>query len=593
MAVVLRSTKGSALTHAELDGNFSDYSTFKALFDTTEFSGSNNGQFLFWNNSNNKVEVKSLESSDVTDAITSQFNSLLATKTTAHLTEGANLYYTDARVDTRIGSLNTDVLSEGSTNFYYTNARVDARLNSILPTKTTDDITEGSKLYYTDVRVDARFNTRRLTHLAGVDGVDATTDGKVLYYDHSSTTFKWKTDAAAGNLTNLSDVDTVSHLDNDKFLYYNHGTTSFKWKAVATNTDGLIEGSTNLYYTDARFDTRLANKTTANLPESVNLYYTNARVDAHLNQSNPTSGYVLSWNGSDYAWVAQSGGGGGPADTDALNEGSSNLYFTNARADARVDAGFSSKSTTNLSEGTNLYYTNARADARADVRIAASSLYSLANVFTGSNPTDGQVLTWDNANSYWKPETVSGGGIAGDITAVIAGTGLTGGGTSGSATLNVDVGTTANKIVQLDGSARLPAIDGSLLTNLPGGGGGGTPGGANTQVQFNNSGAFGADSDFTYNSTTNTLTVVNLIASSISPPSTLSGTYSITSPTTLTLDPTDEIINDAPMKLKGYASGSVPGTASAGSMIAISNQGYKPAYYDGSAWRYVHDNSAV
>jgi hypothetical protein len=29
-----------------------------------------------------------------------------------------------------------------------------------------------------------------------------------------------------------------------------------------------------------------------------------------LNQSNPTSGYVLSWNGSDYAWVAQSGGGG-------------------------------------------------------------------------------------------------------------------------------------------------------------------------------------------------------------------------------------------------------------------------------------------
>jgi len=36
--------------------------------------------------------------------------------------------------------------------------------------------------------------------------------------------------------------------------------------------------------------------------------YTNSSVDAHLNQSNPTSGHVLSWNGSDYAWVAQSGG---------------------------------------------------------------------------------------------------------------------------------------------------------------------------------------------------------------------------------------------------------------------------------------------
>ena len=32
--------------------------------------------------------------------------------------------------------------------------------------------------------------------------------------------------------------------------------------------------------------------------------YTNSDVDAHLNQSNPTSGFVLSWNGSDYAWVS-------------------------------------------------------------------------------------------------------------------------------------------------------------------------------------------------------------------------------------------------------------------------------------------------
>ena len=39
--------------------------------------------------------------------------------------------------------------------------------------------------------------------------------------------------------------------------------------------------------------------------------YTNSDVDSHLNQSNPTSGHVLSWNGSDYAWVAQSSGGGG------------------------------------------------------------------------------------------------------------------------------------------------------------------------------------------------------------------------------------------------------------------------------------------
>ena len=31
----------------------------------------------------------------------------------------------------------------------------------------------------------------------------------------------------------------------------------------------------------------------------------NTAIDAHLNQTNPTSGYVLSWSGSDYAWISQ------------------------------------------------------------------------------------------------------------------------------------------------------------------------------------------------------------------------------------------------------------------------------------------------
>ena len=54
--------------------------------------------------------------------------------------------------------------------------------------------------------------------------------------------------------------------------------------------------------------------------------YTNADVDTHLNQSNPTAGYVLSWNGSDYAWVAQSGGGGGG---EFATIGTGNLYSSN------------------------------------------------------------------------------------------------------------------------------------------------------------------------------------------------------------------------------------------------------------------------
>jgi hypothetical protein len=65
------------------------------------------------------------------------------------------------------------------------------------------------------------------------------------------------------------------------------------------------------------------------------------------------------------------------------------------------------------------------------------------------------------------------GAGTGDITGVdiTAGTGLTGTVSTSSGdhtqTINVDVGTAANKIVQLDGTAKLPAVDGSALTNLP------------------------------------------------------------------------------------------------------------------------------
>jgi len=56
------------------------------------------------------------------------------------------------------------------------------------------------------------------------------------------------------------------------------------------------------------------------------------------------------------------------------------LYYTNARADARIAAA----DTGDLSEGTNLYYTNARADAR----IAAASIFALTDVASGTVVTN-------------------------------------------------------------------------------------------------------------------------------------------------------------------------------------------------------------
>ena len=48
---------------------------------------------------------------------------------------------------------------------------------------------------------------------------------------------------------------------------------------------------------------------------------------------------------------------------------------------------------------------------------------------------------------------------------------------------------------------------GAGLDQTGAGGGGGTPGGADTQIQFNDAGAFGGDADLTWNKTTNVMTV--------------------------------------------------------------------------------------
>lgn len=54
---------------------------------------------------------------------------------------------------------------------------------------------------------------------------------------------------------------------------------------------------------------------------------------------------------------------------------------------------------------------------------------------------------------------------------------------------------------------------GILITGA--GSGNGTVGGANTYVQFNNAGNFGGDPNFTYNSSTSTLTITNIVANTI------------------------------------------------------------------------------
>lgn len=158
-----------------------------------------------------------------------------------------------------------------------------------------------------------------------------------------------------------------------------------------TNTDQLIEGTTNLFFTNARARTAISlttddsqilgynsstgvftwdTPTTTKILEGTNLYYTDARADARVALGIAGINFpVDSVNGQTQTVVL---------DTDDINEGSTNLYYTSARANSDFDTRLATKSTTNLTEGTNLYYTTARSNSDFDTRLATKTTTNLA-----------------------------------------------------------------------------------------------------------------------------------------------------------------------------------------------------------------------
>ena len=128
---------------------------------------------------------------------------------------------------------------------------------------------------------------------------------------------------------------------------------------------------------------------------------------------NTTTSKPEIYNGS--AWADVGGGvesvnsatGAVTLDTDDISEGSSNLYFTNARADARIAAA----TTDDLSEGsTNLYFTTARANSAFDGRLSGSTGVTVSNgavsigqdIATSTSPTF-QNLTLSGTDSIKVP----------------------------------------------------------------------------------------------------------------------------------------------------------------------------------------------
>jgi len=230
--------------------------------------------------------------------------------------------------------------------------------------------------------------------------------------------------------TGPSAAEVRSHFSATAPMSLTSGVISIDSSALFSGktTDDLTEGTTNLYFTDARANAVLAANTTDDLsegtqnlywskigdpvittylPEGTNLYFTDARADARVNALLPN--------------------------TDSLAEGTTNLYYTNARADARVDLqtgvnlNLQYKTSNDLHEGTNnLFYTTDRSNTAITAHFANASAAPF--VFNGNVDVQGN-LNYVNVEDLLVNDqsiTLNYGNVAQDASIIVDRTGAGG-----------------------------------------------------------------------------------------------------------------------------------------------------------------------
>ena len=268
---------------------------------------------------------------------------------TSDLSEGTNLYFTDSRataavqgaflgigVDNNTGSnANTVIFSEGGIGSNTKKLRLSGNTD-IIGISTNDSV----GLHFV-ANADANFGTNSNISLSNSSVIKG--DGRI---------------DLTGNLTTTANVNAASL------------TTSANATVGANlNVLGNLEVTGNINYREVE-DLLVRDQT-------ITLNFGNASAnDVQIISDRSGSGDAntdIKWNETSDKWTFTNDGStyyNIPTSTSDLAEGT-NLYYTNARADARVNAVL--PNTGSLSEGTNLYFTGARARGNISVGTPASA----------------------------------------------------------------------------------------------------------------------------------------------------------------------------------------------------------------------------
>lgn len=263
-------------------------------------------------------------------------------------------------------------------------------------------VTENTNLYFTDQR--ARY------------AISGDSNSGVVY---SNTT----------GIIALDDIPNTSLLHDSVTV---NGSTVALGGSTSFTTTAVAEG-TNLYYTQARFNTAFAAKTTTDLAEGTNLYFTTARAQGAISGTSPisvTTGNVSisqangSTNGylSSTDWTTFNSKQGALTLTTTGSSGSATLVGSTLNVPTYTLSGLGGIGYTDLSASSPLSYNNTTGAFSIQVANASQAGYLTATDWstfngkqaqlngTGFVKISGTTISYDNSTYLTTIEGITAGG---------------------------------------------------------------------------------------------------------------------------------------------------------------------------------------